>query len=149
MRSWLAYEYNVDVRRYCEDLLKIMLRAEEPTVCDMTIGDLAKLLKERRDASVAPFSHVAFDKLYKTLSGGGGKQMKSINESHHVFDGTIGLAEAGDVKIFWETTLQNQIHIRASRCTPSMKLTRGSRACFLGWTMSFPSPTEMQQISGK
>ncbi|RWX36916.1 ATP-binding protein [Rhizobium leguminosarum] len=106
----LAYEYIADVRRYCEDLLKIMLRAEEPTVCDMTIGDLAKLLKERRDASVAPFSHVAFDRLYKTLSGGGGKQMKIINESHHVFDGTIGLAEAGDVKIFWETTLQSQIH---------------------------------------
>ncbi len=106
----LAYEYIADVRRYCEDLLKIMLRAEEPTVCDMTIGDLAKLLKERRDASVAPFSHAAFGKLYKTLSGGGGKQMKIINESHHVFDGTIGLAEAGDVKTFWETTLQSQIH---------------------------------------
>lgn len=106
----LAYEYIADVRRYCEDLLKIMLRAEEPTVCDMTIGDLAKLLKERRDASVAPFSHAAFDKLYKTLSGGGGKQMKIINESHHVFDGTIGLAEASDVKTFWETTLQSHIH---------------------------------------
>lgn len=106
----LAYEYIRDIRTYCEDLLKIMLRAEEPSVCDMTIGDLAKLLKERRDASVAPFSHSAFDKLYKTLSGGGGKQMKVINESHHVFDGTIGLAEAGDVKSFWETTLQSQIH---------------------------------------
>lgn len=106
----LAYEYIADVRRYCEDLLKIMLRAEEPSVCDMTIGDLAKLLKERRDASVAPFSHMSFDRLYKTLSGGGGKQMKIINESHHVFDGTIGVAEAGDVKIFWETTLQSQIH---------------------------------------
>lgn len=106
----LAYEYIADVRRYCEDLLKIMLRAEEPTVCDMTIGDLAKLLKDRRDASVAPFNHAAFDKLHKTLSGGGGKQMKIINESHHVFDGTIGLAEAGDVQTFWETTLQSQIH---------------------------------------
>jgi hypothetical protein len=106
----LAYEYIRDIRTYCEDLLKIMLRAEEPSVCDMTIGDLAKLLKDRRDASVAPFSHAAFDKLYKTLSGGGGKQMKIINESHHVFDGTIGLAEAGDVKSFWETTLQSQIH---------------------------------------
>lgn len=106
----LAYEYIADVRRYCEDLLKIMLRAEEPTVCDMTIGDIAKLLKERRDASVAPFNHAAFDRLYKTLSGGGGKQMKVINESHHVYDGTIGLAEAGDVKTFWEHTLQSQIH---------------------------------------
>jgi hypothetical protein len=76
----------------------------------MTIEKLAKLLKERRDASVAPFSNAAFDKLQKTLSGGGGKQMKIINESHHIFDGTIGLAEAGDVKTFWETVLQSQIH---------------------------------------
>jgi hypothetical protein len=36
--------------------------------------------------------------------------MKIINESHHKFDGTIGVAQAGDVKSFWENTLQTQIH---------------------------------------
>ena len=36
--------------------------------------------------------------------------MKIINELHHKFDGTIGVAQATDVKAFWETTLQTQIH---------------------------------------
>ncbi|WP_316234329.1 AAA family ATPase [Bradyrhizobium sp. SZCCHNR1098] len=106
----LGYDYIRDIRTYCEDLLKIMLRAEGPSVCDMTLGDLAKLLKELRDGSISPFNRPSFEKLLKTISGGGGKPMKIINESHHKFDGTIGLAEATDVKAFWESALQSQIH---------------------------------------
>jgi len=106
----LGYDYIRDIRTYCEDLLKTMLRAEGPTVCDMTLGDLAKLMKERRDGSIAPFNRPSFEKLLNTISGGGGKPMKMINESHHKFDGTIGVAQATDVKEFWENTLQTQIH---------------------------------------
>lgn len=107
----LGHRYVLEVRTYCEDLLKIMLRAEGPHVCDMTLGDLAKLAKERRDGSIAPFNRPSFEKLLNTIAGGGGaKPMKMINEAHHIFDGTIGVAQATDVKDFWENTLQGQIH---------------------------------------
>ena len=29
---------------------------------------------------------------------------------HHQFDSTIGVAQAEDVKCFWETTLEKQVH---------------------------------------
>jgi hypothetical protein len=68
-------------------------------------------MKKLREGSVAPFNRPSFEKLLNTISGGGGaKPMKIINESHHKFDGTIGVAQATDVKDFWEHTLQTQIH---------------------------------------
>ena len=36
--------------------------------------------------------------------------MMLINEAHHKDEESLGLAEAKDVKTFWETTLMNQIH---------------------------------------
>jgi hypothetical protein len=107
----LGYDYIRDIRTYCEDLLKIMLRVEGPDVCDLSLDGLANLMKKLREASVAPFNRPSFEKLLNTIAGGGGaKPMKIINESHHKFDGTIGLAEAADVKAFWESKLQTQIH---------------------------------------
>jgi hypothetical protein len=107
----LGHHYVFEIRTYCEDLLKIMLRAEGPDVCDLSLEALAKLMKKLRDGSVAPFNRPSFDKLLNTIAGGGGaKPMKIINESHHKFDGTIGVAQAADVKDFWENTLQTQIH---------------------------------------
>jgi hypothetical protein len=68
-------------------------------------------MKKLREASVAPFNRPSFEKLLNTIAGGGGaRPMKIINESHHKFDGTIGVAQAADVKAFWENTLQTQIH---------------------------------------
>jgi hypothetical protein len=106
----LAYEYVRDIRTYCEDLLKIMLRSEGPEVCNLTLGDLGKLLNDRRVADIAPFNRSLFKTLQDTISGGGGGPMKIVNEAHHIFDGTIGVAQATDVKTFWEKKLQNQIH---------------------------------------
>ncbi len=107
----LGHRYVFEVRTYCEDLLKIMLRAESPDVCDLSLDQLAILMKRLRDGSVAPFNRPSFEKLLNTIAGGGGaKPMKIINESHHKFDGTIGVAQATDVKVFWENTLQTQIH---------------------------------------
>lgn len=106
-----GHKYILDVRTYCEDLLKIMLRSEGPDVCDLTIDALAKLMKRLRESSVAPFNRASFEKLLNTIVGGGGaKPMKIINETHHKFDGTIGVSAASDVKLFWEKTLQSQIH---------------------------------------
>lgn len=107
----LGHRYVFEIRTYCEDLLKIMLRAEGPDVCDLSLEGLANLMKRLREGSVAPFNRPSFEKLLNTISGGGGaKPMKIINESHHKFDGTIGLAQATDVQDFWEHTLQTQIH---------------------------------------
>jgi hypothetical protein len=106
----LGHRYVLEIRTYCEDLLKIMLRTEGPDVCDLTLGELAKLMKERRDGSIAPFNRPSFEKLLNTMGGGGAKPMKIINEAHHIFDGTIGVAQAVDVKDFWENKLQTQIH---------------------------------------
>lgn len=106
-----GHQYVSDVRIYCEDLLKIMLRSEGPDVCNMTIDALSKLMKQLRESGVAPFNRASFEKLLNTIAGGGGaKPMKIINEPHHKIDGTIGLSEATDVKEFWEKTLQSQIH---------------------------------------
>jgi hypothetical protein len=107
----LGHRYVFEIRTYCEDLLKIMLRSEGPDVCDLSLDQLANRMKTLRESSVAPFNRPSFEKLLNTITGGGGaKPMKIINESHHKFDGTIGVAQAGDVKSFWENTLQTQIH---------------------------------------
>ena len=86
----LAHQYVVEVRTYCEDLLKIMLRAEGPEVCDLSLDKLAKKLEKLRDGGVAPFNRPSFEKLLNTVAGGGGaKPMKIINDLHHKSDGTM------------------------------------------------------------
>ncbi len=104
-----ARDYIADVRIYCEDLLKFMLRGEGPDIPDMNLDNLKRKLRRLSDAHVPPFDRKAFTDLLTTLSGGG-KQMKLINEPHHKDDESIGLAEAKDVKDFWEQKLLRQIH---------------------------------------
>ncbi|MGE3450249.1 MAG: hypothetical protein AB7I06_02470 [Burkholderiales bacterium] len=106
----LGHKYVSDVRIYCEDLLKFMLRAEGPTISNMSLDKLKGELKRLREAHVAPFNRKPFEDLLNTLGGGGGKPMKLINDAHHKFDGTIGVAQAADVQEFWVKTLQDQIH---------------------------------------
>jgi len=107
----LGHKYVLEIRTYCEDLLRIMLRSEGPGVINLILGDLAVELKRLRGSSVAPFNRQPFEKLLDTVAGGGGaKPMKLINDAHHKYDGTIGLAQATEVKQFWEKTLQTQIH---------------------------------------
>lgn len=106
-----AREYIGHVRIYCEDLLKFMLRGEGPNVPDMNLESLKKELIRLGEAHVAPFDRKPFTELRNTISGGGGgKPMKLINDVHHKGDESIGLAEAGEVKEFWEKTLKGRIH---------------------------------------
>jgi hypothetical protein len=77
----------------------------------MALDPLVDLVKRRRDASVPPFTNPSFGKLLDLIGGGGGgKPMKLINDAHHKFDGTIGVAQATDVKTFWERKLQSLVH---------------------------------------
>jgi hypothetical protein len=106
-----ARDYIADVRIYCEDLLKSMLRAEGSAIPEMSLGSLKNELKHLHEAHVQPFDRKAFTDLRNTLSGGGGKAMKLINESHHKDDESIGLAEAKEVREFWVKKLMGQIHV--------------------------------------
>ena len=106
----LADKFISDVRIYCEDLLKCMMRAEGPGIANMNLDSLKKELKRLRGASVAPFNRSAFEELTDLLMGGGGGPLKLINDLHHQFDGTIGVAQAIDVKSFWDAKLRTQLH---------------------------------------
>jgi hypothetical protein len=106
----LAHKYISDIRIYCEDLLKCIMRAVSPDIANMNLDSLKKELKKLRESHVAPFNRKPFIDLSELLLGGGGGPMKLINDSHHQFDGTIGVAQAADVKTFWETKLQPKIN---------------------------------------
>jgi hypothetical protein len=106
----LAHKFISDVRIYCEDLLKCMMRAEGPGVANMNLDSLKKELKRLRDSSVPPFNRSVFGELSEMLMGGGGGPMKLVNDSHHQYDGTIGVAQAIDVHTFWSAKLRTQLH---------------------------------------
>ncbi len=105
----LGHNYVSAVRIYCEDLLKFMLQAGGPAISNLSLGKLRDELKRLREAHVSPFHLKPFWELFNTLGSGSGKPMKLINESHHKFDGTIGVAQAEDVRKFWTDILQNKI----------------------------------------
>jgi hypothetical protein len=105
-----AREYIRVVRIYCEDLLKFMLRGEGAGIATRNLGELGALLKNLADAHVKPFDRPKFKTLQATISGGGGKPMKIINDTHHKDDDTVGIAQAEQVKEFWDKTLSVQIH---------------------------------------
>ncbi|PRD49978.1 ATP-binding protein [Phyllobacterium myrsinacearum] len=106
----IGYRYVSDVRVYCEDLLKIMLRSEDPDVANFTLDKLGKELNRLIEGSVPPYNRNPFRELSKSLTGGGGgNAIKLINDSHHKKDGTIGVAQAIEVSKFWEKPLQAQL----------------------------------------
>ncbi len=105
-----ARDYISDVRIYCEDLLKFMLRGEGPDIPHFSLGGLIRKLKDLHDDHVPPFDRKVFSQLINTFCGGGGKPMNLINETHHKDDESIGLAQASEVKNFWEGKLMGQIH---------------------------------------
>jgi hypothetical protein len=106
----IARQFIAAVRVYCEDLLKCMMRAESPDIADMSLDSLRKELKRLRDAHVQPFNRQAFKELVDMLMGGGGKEMNIINETHHKDDETLGVAQANDIKSFWDTKLRPKLH---------------------------------------
>jgi len=104
-----AREYISDVRIYTEDLLKFMLRGHGPQIPSFSLDKLVLELKGLITAHTPPFDRKPFVDLVNTLSGGGGKAMKYINEMHHKDDESYGVAQAREVKKFWEATLRPQI----------------------------------------
>lgn len=106
-----GHAYVQKVRIYLEDLLKIMLRVEGVDIQNQTLDELTTLMRARRKASVPPFTNPSFGKLLEHVAGGGGgKAMQYINDAHHHFDGTIGVAQAADVKEFWQQQVESRLH---------------------------------------
>ncbi len=105
----VARRYISGVRIYCEDLLKFMLRGHGAHISSMNLGDLGQELKTLTQAQTVPFNRGPFVALMNTIAGGGGKPMKYINDTHHKDDETYGVAEAKEVKLFWEKTLRSNI----------------------------------------
>lgn len=101
-----GYRYVQQVRIYCEDLLKIMLRPESYEIHGETLGNLCKLLSSLRGQHIAPFNRGVFQTLTNSLNEETVAIMKVINATHHTYDGTIGYAQAVDVKAYWDKTLE-------------------------------------------
>ena len=101
-----GYRYVQQVRIYCEDLLKIMLRPESYEISGDTLGKLCKLLAKLHDDHIDPFNRSVFQKLINLLNENTVPVVKIINASHHTYDGTIGFAEAEDIHKYWKEKLQ-------------------------------------------
>lgn len=101
-----GYRYVQQVRVYCEDLLKIMLRPESYEIHGDTLGNLCKLLSNLRGQHIAPFNRGVFQTLTQSLNDKTAPIMKMINATHHTYDGTIGFAQAEEVKAYWDKTLE-------------------------------------------
>ncbi|SFL90092.1 AAA domain-containing protein [Bradyrhizobium sp. NFR13] len=106
----VARQFIAAVRVYCEDLLKCMMRAESPDIFDMSLDALRNELKRLREAHVQPFNRQVFRELVDMLMGGGGKEMNVINQTHHKDDETLGVAQAKDIKKFWDKKLRPKLH---------------------------------------
>jgi hypothetical protein len=104
-----AREYIRQVRIYCEDLIKFMLRSISKLIPDMTLNQLKEELKKLSKGHVAPFDRKAFDALINALNESQ-KAVQYINEPHHKNDESFGVAEADVVKEYWDKTLLDKIH---------------------------------------
>lgn len=106
-----AQDYISEVRIYCEDLLKIMLRGADEDVSGFNLSKLVPLLDQVVSDAVPPFNLRPFAKLLNVFKdGNGGRILEILNSAHHIKDGSIGVAQAKDVKEFWEKALQTRIH---------------------------------------
>ena len=103
-----GFHYVRDVRVYCEDLLRIMLRPESYDLTANNLGALCTLLSTLRNDHVPPFNRRPFIDLAKALSEQSNKAVKVINATHHTFDGTIGLTQAEDVERYWSENLERR-----------------------------------------
>ncbi|MGY3487896.1 hypothetical protein ACVW1C_005779 [Bradyrhizobium sp. USDA 4011] len=106
----MARQFIGAIRVYAEDLLKCMMRAESPEIADMSLDALRNELKRLREAHVAPFNRQTFKELVDLLVGGGGKEMNIINDPHHKDNETLGVAQAVDIKKFWDSKLRPKLH---------------------------------------
>jgi len=109
-----GYKYVQQVRVYCEGLLKIMLRPESFEISGTTLSPLIDLLRKLNADGIAPYNRSTFVKLANLLDSKTQPIIKTINESHHAFNGTIGYSQAIDVRLYWKTKLE-RIFIHAFR----------------------------------
>jgi len=95
--------YITEVRVYIESLLRIMLRGEGLSAMakEPMLNDLRDLIISRHAQKIRPFDCQVFDKLAKSL-GAGRCKIKIMNDAHHRDDGTIGVADARDVRKAWK-----------------------------------------------
>ena len=100
--------YVRDVRVYCEDLLRIMLRPESYELTKDTLGALKSLLAKYQSERVAPFDRPIFARLTKALSENAHEAVVYMNATNHTNDNTIGLAQAVDVEHYWKKTLEKR-----------------------------------------
>ena len=98
--------YVRDVRVYCEDLLRIMLRPESYELTTNTLGALTGLLTGHSKANIPPFNRPPFKKLTDALNENTHKEIAYINATSHTDDGTIGISQAEDVDRYWSNTLE-------------------------------------------
>ena len=103
-----GYDYVRAVRVYCEDLLRIILRPESYELTTNTLGALTDLLEKYRQESIPPFNRPIFTRLTESLKESGNRAVVYMNATSHTDDGTIGLAQAEEVKGYWTTKLQKR-----------------------------------------
>ncbi len=103
-----AYNYVRDVRVYCEDLLRIMLRPESYELTKNTLGALKELLVRYQLERVPPYDRPTFTRLTKALNEKESRAVVHMNATSHTNDGTIGLAQAEDVECYWKKTLEKR-----------------------------------------
>ena len=101
-------EYVRNVRIYCEDLLRIMLRPESYELTTDTLGALTALLVNYRSQKVAPFDRPVFKKLVDSLNEKAHSAIKLMNAASHTDDRTIGLCQAEEVEQYWNQKLSKQ-----------------------------------------
>ncbi len=99
-------EYVREVRVYCEDLLRIMLRPESYELTTNTLGALTDLLTKYGQDRIPPFDRPVFKKLTSSLQENGNQPILYMNASSHTDDGTIGLVQAEEVERYWTKTLE-------------------------------------------
>ncbi len=124
-----GYKYVQQVRVYCEDLLRIMLRPESYELSRNTLGKLCELLTTLKTKDISPFNRSAFLKLSNLLDEANNPQVKVINNTHHTFDGTIGYAQAEDIRKFWKEKLQ-QAFVNAFRLAADFDAYGGTTRLF-------------------
>ena len=100
-----SINYVREVRVYCEDLLRIMLRPESYELTTDTLGALTNLLEQYRRDQIAPYNRPVFKKLTDALKETN-TPIVYMNVTSHTDDGTIGFAEAEEVEKFWTGRLQ-------------------------------------------
>ena len=98
--------YVRDVRVYCEDLLRIMLRPESYELTTNTLGALTGILTNYRKGNLPPFNRPPFKKLTDALNENTNKEIAYMNATSHTDDDTIGIAQAEDVERYWSKTLE-------------------------------------------